>query len=61
MNLAIKDKVLYGEVKQETEIEMDKIIEEIINKFSYLEIKEYIHQNFDLIIKIDIYINFKRR
>ena len=50
IKLGIKDRVLYDEIKPETEIEMDKIIEEATTKFSYLEIGEYIHRNFDIVI-----------
>jgi hypothetical protein len=50
IKLGIKDRVLYDEIKPETEIEMDKIIEEAATKFSYLEIGEYIHRNFDIVI-----------
>ena len=50
VRLGVKDQILYGEIKPETEIEMDKIIEEATTKFSYLEIGEYIHRNFDIVI-----------
>lgn len=50
VKLGLKDKILYDEIKPETEIEMDKIIEEAATKFSYLEIGEYIRRNFDIVI-----------
>jgi uncharacterized protein YhaN len=50
VRLGLKDQILYDEIKPETEIEMDKIIEEATTKFSYLEIGEYIHRNFDIVI-----------
>ena len=43
VRLGLKDQILYDEIKPETEIEMDKIIEEATTKFSYLEIGEYIY------------------
>ena len=46
VKLGVMDKTLYDTIRPETEMAMQKVLDDICDKFTYTEIYKYIKRNF---------------